>query len=175
MKLALLVAVAENGVIGQKGSLPWRVSADLKAFRELTLGKPVIMGRKTFESLPKALDNRDMIVLSREPGFAPAGALAASSLAGALALAAASAARLGSQEACVIGGADLYRLTLPFADRLYLTRIHASPDGDTFFPPLDLSGWRLLSSAPLPRSPKDTAAATAFVYERSVASFPRGT
>ena len=164
-RIAIIVAAAENGVIGANGGLPWRLSSDLKRFRALTMGKPMIMGRKTFQSLGKPLDGRDNIVVSRDPGFRPDGVLVAPSLEAALDLAAACAERRGSDEIMVIGGAEIYRAALPLAGRIYLTRVHARPQGDATFAPLDPARWREVSREPLPRGERDDHAATLLVFD----------
>jgi dihydrofolate reductase len=136
--LSLIAALARHNVIGRDNTLPWHLPEDLKHFRETTLGKAVIMGRKTWDSLPpkfRPLPGRRNIVLSRDASLALAGAEVVSSLPAALAL-------LGADdEAVVIGGAELYRQALPLADRLYLTRIDAEFEGDAFFPPIEPSAW----------------------------------
>jgi dihydrofolate reductase len=166
MIISIVVAAAENGVIGCNGRLPWRQSSDLKRFRALTLGKPVIMGRKTFEGLPKALDGRDNIVVTRDPRWSADRAIPAPSLEAAIAMATEYAGRRGVDEIMVIGGADLYRAALPHADRIYLTRIHASPPGDAHFAGPDPASWREVSREALPRGPDDDHAATLCIYER---------
>jgi dihydrofolate reductase len=170
MRVSLIVAVAENGVIGANGTLPWRLSSDLKTFRRLTLGKPVIMGRKTFQSLKKPLDGRENIVLTTDPFFeAPAGVSVVDNLADALTLAR-TLARTGlssADEIMVIGGADVFRAALPHADRIYWTTIHARPQGDVSFPEVDLSAWKEVESQPLPTSEKDDVTATLRILERN--------
>ncbi len=138
MRISLVVAVASNGVIGRDGGLPWHLPGDLKRFRELTLGKPVLMGRKTWESLPRhPLPGRDNLVVSRRgPAGERDGARWFTDLAGALDWAGAA----GVAELSVIGGAALFRDILPFAHRLHLTRIERPVDGDTIMPPLG-TGW----------------------------------
>ncbi len=136
--LTLVVAVAENGVIGSNGALPWKLPEDLKHFRRLTLGKTVLMGRKTFESLGKPLEGRANWVLTRDPAFAPSGARVFRTLDEAL-------AEPPQGRLMVIGGADLYRQTLPLAQRLELTRVHARLEGDTFFPDYGAAQWHELS------------------------------
>jgi len=133
--LTLVVAVAENGVIGRDGALPWRLPEDLKHFRRLTLGNTVLMGRKTFESLGKPLEGRANWVLTRDPAFAPAGPQVFRDLDAAL-------AQPPQGELLVIGGAELYRQTLPLASRLELTRVHAQIAGDTHFPDYPAAHWR---------------------------------
>lgn len=166
MKLSLVVAVAENGVIGAQGTLPWKISSDLKTFRRITMGKPLIMGRRTFQSLKGPLDGRDNIVLTTDPSFEADGISVVDNLADALTLARTLAATRGVDEIMVIGGADVFRGTLPAADRIYWTDIHASPEGDVSFPTFDPTEWREVSRETLPRSEKDTASASLRVLER---------
>lgn len=174
MRIAIVVAAAENSVIGNAGGLPWRIPSDLKRFRAMTIGKPVIMGRKTFQSLPRALDGRDNIVVTRDASFRPSGALTAPSLQAAIELARIKAAERGlsapdpdaPDELMVIGGGEIYRQALPLADRIYLTRVHATPSGDAEFKALDEAEWRLVRQEPLPRGPNDDHAATLMVFER---------
>ena len=135
MKIALIVAVAENGVIGRDGRLPWRLSADLQRFKALTMGKPVLMGRRTWESIGRPLPGRRNVVISRQPGYRAAGAEVFADVDSAL------AAVATAPEVMVMGGAEIYRLLLPRAEVLYLTRVQARVEGDTFFPELD-AGWR---------------------------------
>jgi len=168
--IALVVAVAENGVIGVKGGLPWRMPSDLKAFRRLTMGKPVVMGRKTWESLARPLDGRDNIVVTRDPGFTAEGASVVGSLSDALTLARVLAATRGADEIMVIGGADIFREVLPLADRIYWTEVHAKPEGDAHFPPIEISEWEEVSREALASSPKDDYAATLKVLVRARAS-----
>src|SRR4051812_44860274 len=132
--ISLVVAVARNGVIGANGGLPWRVRADLKRFRRITLGNPVIMGRATFESIGRALDGRDNIVMSRSATATPPGVTIARDAAEALAVANADGAACSAAEICVIGGAAVFREFLPIADRLHWTEVDAEPDGDVSFP-----------------------------------------
>lgn len=128
-EIVLIYARAANGVIGKDGDLPWRLPADLKRFKALTMGKPMIMGRKTFESLPGLLPGRHHIVLTRDAGWAAPGAETAANLDDALALA-------GAGTIAIIGGAAVFEAFLPLADRVELTQLHADYDGDTFMPPL---------------------------------------
>lgn len=166
MLISLIVAVAENGVIGAKGKLPWRLSADLKTFRRLTMGKPLIMGRKTFQSLKGPLDGRDNIVLTTDPAFEADGVSVVDNLADALTLARTLAATRGADEIMVIGGADVFKAALSRADRIYWTDIHAAPEGDVRFPEFDHAEWQEVSSEPLPQSEKDNVTATLRVLER---------
>jgi len=135
-RLSLIAAVARNGVIGRDGTLPWRIPGDLPRFKCITLGHPVIMGRRTWESLGKALPGRRNIVISRTPGLKLQGAEVYGSLADAL------ASCTDAKEVFVIGGSEAYREALPVAQRLLLTEIDADIEGDAFFPPFDRSGWR---------------------------------
>jgi len=139
--VSIVVAAAENNVIGRQGQLPWHLPADLQHFKEHTLGHPIIMGRRTFESIGRVLPGRTTIVVTTQTGWpAPAGALLAHSLPEALALA---AQQPGGEEVCVIGGGEFYRAALPAADIVYLTEVHTTvPDGDTFFPALPPTTWR---------------------------------
>jgi dihydrofolate reductase len=164
--IALLVAVAENGVIGRDGDLPWRLSSDLKLFRRLSMGKPLVMGRKTFATLKGPLDGRDNIVVTRDAGFTADGAIVAHSVDEALRLARDFARRRGAGEIIVIGGAEIYRQTLPVADRIYLTRVNAAPRGDVTFPPLDMSQWRVIQEESYKNGPKDDFSFTFSVLER---------
>jgi dihydrofolate reductase len=164
--LAMIVAIAENGVIGRYGDLPWRLSSDLRTFRRVTMGKPVIMGRKTFASLPKPLDGRDTVVITRNQGFTAPDVIAVHSLAEALALAQECAARRNADEIFVIGGADIFRQALPLARRMYLTRVHAAPEGDVTFPEIDWNEWHVVNSQSYPIGPKDAFPFTFSVLER---------
>ena len=137
MIVALVVAMAENRVIGRGGKLPWHLPRDLQHFKRLTLDHTVIMGRKTFEEIRQPLANRRNVVISRDPGFQPRGVTVVPLLDEALALGAT------EDEVFVIGGGEIFRLALPRADRLYLTLVHAVVEGDTFFPPFDLAAWAL--------------------------------
>ncbi len=141
MKLALIWAMARNRTIGRNNALPWYLPEDLKYFKRVTLGKPVIMGRKTWDSIGRPLPGRTNIVITRDAGFQAAGARVVGSLDEALALAEKICLIDGAEEAVVIGGAQIYALALPRADRLYLTQVHAEVEGDAHFPPLDLDKW----------------------------------
>jgi len=155
--LILVVAIAENGVIGNAGQLPWRLSPDLKRFRKLTLGKPMVMGRKTFASIGKPLDGRDNIVVSRDGAFAPKGVFVANDMESALEKARECARARNVSEISIIGGAQIFAEALPVADRIELTRVHASPQGDTFFPELDKRDWIETSCERHSAGPGDSA------------------
>lgn len=137
MRVSIVVAVARSGVIGRGGELPWRLPADLRFFKRVTMGHHLVMGRKTWASIGRPLPGRTMVVLSRDPGLELAGATVVHDLPEALALARAA----GDTEAFVIGGAEVYARALPLADRLYLTRVHADVEGDVHFPDLDEHQW----------------------------------
>lgn len=166
MHISLIVAVAENGVIGKDGGLPWHLSSDLKTFRRLTMGKPLIMGRRTFQSIGKPLDGRDNIVVTRDMAFEHPGVSTVDNLADAITLARVLGRTRGADEIMVIGGAAIYARVLPEADRVYLTRVHAEPAGDRHFPALDPGEWREVSHEALPRTQRDEYAATLQIYER---------
>ncbi len=135
-RIALVVAVAANGVIGKDGGLPWRIPADLRWFKSVTMGKPVVMGRKTWDSLPRRpLPGRANVVVTRDAGWSAEGAIRAGSLDAAV------AAASGAPEIAVIGGATIYAEALPRADRLYWTEVHAAPEGDTLMPIFDRAAY----------------------------------
>ncbi len=167
MMLVQVAAVAQNGVIGQSGRLPWRLESDLAHFRSVTMGKPLVMGRKTYLSIGKPLAGRTNIVVSRDRSFAAPGAVVAASLDAALTAARGDALRRGTNEIVVIGGADLYRQTLPVADRLVITQVNLRPQGDATFPPVDPAAWKVVSRSEHPPGPGDEASFTVLVYERT--------
>src|SRR6476659_9249982 len=140
--IILLAAVAENGVIGSGNALPWRLRSDMQHFRALTMGKPVIMGRKTFLSIGKPLKGRTTIVVTRERAFMAAGAVVAPGLDAALSAARGDALRRQADAIIVAGGAEIYAQALPFASRLVITRVHRRVEGDTVFPTIDPGIWR---------------------------------
>ncbi len=158
MTVSLIVAVAENGVIGRDGQLPWLLPDDLKHFKRVTMGHTLVMGRKTFESIGRALPGRRTIVLSRDPAFAPVDVTPAGDLPSAIAAAA-------SDDVFVIGGASVYREALLVANRLYVTRVHATIEGDVHFPPVDGAVWHLVERT---EHPQDDQHAHAFTIERYV-------
>ena len=159
--VSMVVAVSRNGVIGRDGGLPWHISSDLKRFKDITMGKPMVMGRKTWESLPKKpLPGRRNIVLTRTPGYVAEGAEVVATTAEALALCA------GAEEVAVIGGGEIYRLFWPEARRLYLTEVDAEVHGDTRFPALNASEWVETSRELHPRGPKDSASFVLRVLDR---------
>lgn len=157
MILSIIVAAADNGIIGCDGRMPWHISEDLKRFKQITSGHPVVMGRKTFESLGcRPLPNRLNIVVSRNTALSvPEGVATATSLEEALA-----PYRDSAEELFIIGGGEIYRQALPLADKLYLTHIHATPEGDTRFPAIDPAQWRIVWNEAHPAT--DTAPAFDF-------------
>jgi dihydrofolate reductase len=153
--VALVVAKAENGAIGRGGNLPWHLRSDMRYFRSITMGKPIVMGRRTFGSLPRVLDGRRNIVLTRNAAFEAPGAIMAYNLEEALDVARKEAAKAGVDEIMIIGGEDVFREVLPQADRIYLTEVHATPHADTWFPKLDPSEWREVSREQRQAGPND--------------------
>jgi len=143
--LAVIVAAAQNGVIGRNNALPWHLAEDLRYFKRITMGKPVVMGRKTFESIGRPLPGRTNIVITRNPAYRAREIKVVSSLDEALSLAAHIARIEGAEEVVVIGGAEIYRESIPRADRLYLTEVHADVEGDAVLPEIDWSAWREVS------------------------------
>ncbi len=165
-RLAIIAAVAENGCIGINNQLPWYLPEDLKYFRRLTTGGVVIMGRKTYESIGKPLPNRTNIVISRKAGYHPEGIKVASSLEDALDLAAQVSEINGIDDVFVIGGAQIYALALPLANRLYLTEVQKTVEGDAFFPPINSVQWREIGNEAHYYEPADTHYRFV-VYERT--------
>jgi len=145
MRTSLIVAVADNGVIGLGGDMPWHISADLRYFKQVTMGAPVIMGRKTYQSIGRALPGRANIVVSRNSKFEAPDADLVLDVNSALSKARTIAEIKGGEEVFVIGGAEVYEQAMGAADRIYLTRIHAEFPGDAFFPILSGGGWREIS------------------------------
>jgi dihydrofolate reductase len=167
MDVVIHVAIAENGVIGRDGGLPWRLSTDLKRFKAETMGKPIVMGRKTHEGLGRPLPGRLNIVVTRDKSWRGEGVEVVHSLDEAIRLATARGRCMaGADEICIIGGGEIYAQALPLADRLDVTHVLASVDGDTFFPPIDPGEWRVASSREFPAGEKDSHATRFTVYER---------
>ncbi len=163
-KVWIIAAVSENNVIGHGNALPWRIPEDLARFKALTLGNTLIMGRKTFESIGRPLPGRTTVVLTRRKDFAAPGVLVAHDPEAALSL-------VKGPVAFVAGGADVYRLFLPFASKLFLTRVHGVYEGDTYFPPFDPDQWSLVSSEPSSR-PEARPSITFEIYERRIRPEP---
>ena len=162
-QVTLVVAVADNGIIGARGGMPWHPPADLSHFKQVTLGKPVLMGRLTWDSIGRPLPGRRNLVLTSDPEWRAEGAERVSSLDQALAMAEAG----GAEELMGIGGAAVYRLALPRAQRIYLTRIHAAPDGDTHFPELDANEWEEVACRERPADEPNAHDLTFVVLERA--------
>jgi len=158
--------MGENRVIGGSGHIPWHLPADFKHFKELTTGHPIVMGRKTFESIGKSLPGRANIVITRDANYQNEGIAVVSSPEAALVVAAAAA---GSEEVFIIGGAEIYKLFLPQADKLYITKVDGDFNGDAFFPEWDAEGWRLVSSEKHEKDEKNALDFTYLVYERKSA------
>ena len=166
MKIVLVAAIGENNVIGRDGQLPWRLKSDLQHFRRLTINKPVVMGRKTYESIGKPLKDRTNIVLTKDLGLVVPGGVLANSLDAALGVARQDAEKRGVDEIMVIGGSDVFAATLPKADRLEITHVHASPEGDAYFPPIDPTQWREVARREYDAGPDDSASFTVATYLR---------
>ena len=167
--VAMIVAMAQNNVIGQNNQLPWRIPADLKYFKSVTMGKPMVMGRKTFESIGKPLPGRTTIVVTTNRRFNFDGVLVAHSVDEALRMAGKVAIGGGANEIMVVGGAQLYLECLPVVDRLYLTEIKATVDGDAYFPSLgSFSDWRLESRDDFPKDEQNEHPYSFVVYSRNV-------
>lgn len=166
MKIVQVAAIGENNVIGRDGQLPWHLKSDLKHFRKLTIGKPVVMGRKTYESIGKPLKDRTNIVLTTDLGLIVPGGVLANSMDAALGFARQDAKRRGVDEIMIIGGSDVFAATMPKADRLEITHVHASPDGDALFPPIDPTIWREVERKSYPAGPDDDASFDTATYVR---------
>jgi dihydrofolate reductase len=164
--IALVVAVAENGVIGGDNRLLWHLRTDLRHFRSLTLGRPVVMGRKTYDSIGRPLPGRETIILTRDPNFAAEGVAVAHDLADAVRTAEEAAGRLGADAIMVAGGSEIFALALPLAARIHLTEVKAAPAGDRFFPPVDPKLFRETRRESHPAGPEDDHPFTFVDYER---------
>jgi dihydrofolate reductase len=167
MEIVLIVAVADNGVIGAGGAIPWRLKTDQQRFKAMTMGKPIVMGRKTFLSFPRRpLPGRTNIIVTRDAGFRAAGAVVTTSFAAARAVAHADALRRSVAEIAVIGGAEIYAQWMDVADRLEVTEVHARPDGDTRFPPIETAKWEEVARQRHPAGPGDSAEFSYVTYRR---------
>jgi len=169
-ELVLIAAVSENGVIGRDNALPWRLKSDMRHFRALTMGKPLLMGRKTYQSIGKPLPGRTNIVVTRDPTFAEAGVLVANTLTAALDAASGDAMRRGANEIAVIGGANLYGQLISVADRLEITRVHTDIAGDVVFPFVEPAVWREVARVEQAAGPDDDADMTFLTYRRAAAA-----
>jgi len=164
--LSIVVAAADNNVIGADGDMPWRLSSDLKRFRKLTMGKPMIMGRKTFESIGKPLPGRISVVVTRDKEWQADGAVVVNDIERAVELARELAAGQGADEIVIVGGGEIYRQLIDRCETLYVTRVRSEPVGDTRFPAIDSAFWSLDHEEEFPASDVDSAATTYRIYRR---------
>lgn len=165
-EVVLIVAVAENGVIGADGAIPWRLKTDQQRFKSMTMGKPVVMGRKTFVSLRRPLPGRTNIVVTRDANYRAAGAVVTTSFDAAREVATGDALRRFATEIAVIGGAEIYAQWMDRADRLEITEVHARPEGDTSFAAIDAAAWEEVARVRNPAGPDDSAAYSYVTYRR---------
>lgn len=171
MDIVIHVAIADNGVIGRDGGLPWKLSTDLKRFKAQTIGRPVIMGRKTYESIGRPLPGRMNIVVTRDRNWRAEGVETVASLDDAVALATARArCTPGVDEIAIIGGGEIYAQALPRADRLHVTHVHAAPEGDTVFPAIEPSVWQAGDCEDVPAGERDSHATRFCIYRRLAAA-----
>lgn len=166
MEIVLVVAVAENGVIGKDNAIPWRLKSDLRRLKAITLNKPVVMGRKTFESLPRPLPGRTNIVVTRDADYRARGAIVTNSFENAHAIALGDALRRFATEIAIIGGAEIYAQWMGIADRLEITEVHARPDGDTWFDKIDAKAWEEVARVRNPAGPDDSVDFSYVTYRR---------
>ena len=166
METVLIVAVAENGVIGRNNAIPWRLKSDLQRFKAMTLNKPVVMGRKTFQSLRRPLPGRTNIVMTRDPDYRAAGAVVTTSFENARAVAHGDALRRFATEIAIIGGAEVYAQWMDVADRLEITEVHARPEGDTRFAAIDAAAWEEVARVRNPAGPDNSADFSYVTYRR---------
>ncbi|CAN5141229.1 dihydrofolate reductase [soil metagenome] len=166
MTIVLIVAVAENGVIGQGNAIPWRLKSDMQRFKALTMGKPIVMGRKTFQSLPRLLPGRTHIVITRDPHFQAAGAVVTTSFDAARSVACGDVLRRFATEIAVIGGTEIFAQWMGVADRLEITEVHARPAGDAYFAPIDATVWEEVSRVRNAASGDDSVDFSYVTYRR---------
>lgn len=164
--VAMIAAIGENFVIGADGEIPWRLPTDFAHFKRMTLGKPLIMGRKTFESIGRPLPGRTTLVVSRQAGYGPEGVLVCRSLEAALERAQAIAARDGADAVMIGGGGEIYRQAMPWADLLHITHVAVAPEGDARFPTIDPATWEITLRHDIARGEKDNADFTVLTYAR---------
>ena len=165
-EIVLIVAVADNGVIGSRGALPWRLKSDIQRFKAITTGKPVVMGRKTFASIGRPLPGRTNIVVTRDANFRAPGVVVTNSFTAARAVALGDALRRLAPDIAVIGGAEIYQQWMDIADRLEVTEVHARPGGDTNFAAIDTADWEEVARVRNPAGPDDSAAFSYVTYRR---------
>jgi dihydrofolate reductase len=166
MKIVLVAAVGNNGVIGRAGGMPWRLRSDLQHFKRLTLDKPVVMGRKTFVSIGRPLPRRTNIVITRDANFAAPGIVTAPNFEAALALAREDADKRGTDEIMVIGGSEVFAAAMPLAARLEITHVHSATEGDVTFPPIEPALWRETARMEHAAGPDDEASFDVTTYVR---------
>ncbi|WP_375655093.1 MULTISPECIES: dihydrofolate reductase [unclassified Bartonella] len=166
ISICLIAAVAENGVIGREGAMPWHLSTDLQRFKALTLRKPIIMGRKTWDSIGRPLPGRTNIVITRDCTFCAEGAVVAHSLSQACSLATNVASQNDVEEIFIIGGGEIFQQGLHMADKIFLTEVLASIEGDSFFPVFDKEKWTIVQTQDIPKGDKDSHPTRFVVYER---------
>jgi dihydrofolate reductase len=166
MEVFLIAAVADNGVIGARGAIPWRLKSDMQRLKALTIGKPVVMGRKTFASIGRPLPGRTNIVVTRDAGFRRPGVVVTTSFADARAVALGDALRRSAADIAVIGGAEIYAQWMACADRLEITEVHARPDGDTYFAAIDAADWQEVARVRNPAGSDDSADFSYVTYRR---------
>ncbi len=166
IRVEIVVAVGSNGVIGNEGAMPWHLSTDLKRFKAITMGRPVVMGRRTYQSIGRALPGRTNIVVTRNARFQAPGVKVADSVEQALSMARRQAAADDIDSVCVLGGGQIYAQVMPIADRMHVTHVEAAPKGDTCFPGIDRSDWEIESEQVYPEGPKDSAATRYVIYRR---------
>lgn len=165
-KIVMVAAIGANNVIGRDGQLPWRLKSDLKHFRAVTIHKPVVMGRKTYESIGQPLKDRTNIVVTRDFALRVPGGVLATTLDAALGYARQDAQQRGTDELMVIGGGDLFSALMPRASRLEITHVHASPEGDVYFPAIDPAVWQETMRREVPAGEHDSASFAIATYER---------
>ncbi|UXN05515.1 dihydrofolate reductase [Bartonella sp. HY761] len=166
MDISIIVAVAQNGIIGLDNDMPWRLSTDLKRFKTHTLGKPIIMGRKTWDSIGRPLPGRENIVISRDAKFKASGATSVTNFDDAKTIAIEAAKASNINEIFVIGGGEIFKIAMPFVTRIYLTEILSTIDGDTFFKLPDLTNWQTIETFDVAAGEKDSHPTRFTIFER---------
>ncbi len=166
LKISIIAAVAENGVIGKRGDIPWYLPSDFAFFKSVTIGKPIIMGRKTFDSIGRPLPKRTNIIVSKQKDYQPDGVIVIDSLEGAIEKAIKIAKADKIDEIMIIGGANIYQQAIGLADRLYISHVALSPEGDSLFPKINPKEFRLLDQLKVKKSEKDSAQYKVNVYQR---------
>jgi dihydrofolate reductase len=166
VRVAIIAGVAANGVIGADGTIPWRIPSDMAFFKRTTMGKPIVMGRKQYESVGRPLPGRTNLVVSRRPGYQPDGVIVINDLEAAIGHAIAIAEADGADEAMVIGGGEIYAQAIGRAGRLYISHVALRPAGEVLFPAIDPAVWRVVEAPTVEPSPKDEAAYRIAIYDR---------